>query len=170
MKQGLEIDPENPRLHFRLGVIYDKLDRKEDCIEQMKTVIELDPDNANALNYLGYIWADMNRNLDEAEVLIKKAMELKPGDGYITDSLGWVLYRQGRYEEAVRVLEKAVELVSDDPIILEHLGDAYLKTGRQAKALEYYEKSLEIKEPKDKPAMEKKIQELKNGMSPAGAL
>jgi tetratricopeptide (TPR) repeat protein len=162
LNEGLKIDPENPKLHFRLGVVYDKLDRKEDSIEKMKLVIELEPENANALNYLGYTWADMNKNLEEAEELIRRAIELKPDDGYITDSLGWVFYRQGRYEEAVEVLEKAVELVSDDPVILEHMGDAYLKVSQKRKALEYYEKSLEVKEEKDKMDLEKKIRELRD--------
>jgi tetratricopeptide (TPR) repeat protein len=162
LKEGLKIDRNNPKLHFRLGVVYDKLDRKEDCIEQMKIVIELEPENANALNYLGYTWADMNRNLEEAEELIRRAIELKPDDGYITDSLGWVFYRQGRYEEAVEALEKAIDLVSDDPIILEHMGDAYLKVNQKNKALEFYEKSLEVKEEKDKADLEKKILELKH--------
>jgi tetratricopeptide (TPR) repeat protein len=164
LKEGLEIDPDNPKIHFRLGVVYDKLDRKEDCIDQMKIVIELDPENANALNYIGYTLAELDRDLDEAEELIKRAIELKPDDGYITDSLGWVFYRQGRYEEAVEVLEKAVALVSDDPIILEHMGDAYLKVSQKDKALEFYEKSLEVKEEKDKADLEKKIQDLRNEM------
>jgi tetratricopeptide (TPR) repeat protein len=164
LNEGLKIDPENPKLHFRLGVVYDKLDRKEDSIEKMKFVIELEPENANALNYLGYTWADMDKNLEEAEALIRRAIELKPDDGYITDSLGWVFYKQGRYEEAVEVLEKAVELVSDDPVILEHMGDAYLKVNQKYKALEFYEKSLEVKEEKDKADMEKKIRELKDEM------
>jgi tetratricopeptide (TPR) repeat protein len=164
LNEGLKIDPENPKIHFRLGVVYDKLDRKEDSIEKMKFVIELEPENANALNYLGYTWADMDKNLEEAEALIRRAIELKPDDGYITDSLGWVFYKQGRYEEAVEVLEKAVELVPDDPVILEHMGDAYLKVNQQFKALEFYEKSLEVKEEKDKADLEKKILELKDDM------
>ncbi len=168
LKQGIDIDPGNAKLHFRLGVIYDKMDRKEDCIEQMKKVIALEPDNASALNYLGYTWADMNQNLEQAEVLIKKAIELKPDDGYITDSLGWVFYRQGRYEEAVEVLQRAVELVSDDPIILEHMGDAYLKVSQKNKALKFYKKSLEVKEPKDKPELEKKIQKLMDSLMQEG--
>jgi Flp pilus assembly protein TadD len=112
----------------------------------MRKVVALDPEDANALNYLGYTYADLGIKLDEAETLVEKAMEFKSDDGYITDSLGWVYYQQGRYEEAVEVLEKAVELVSDDSIILEHMGDAYLKVGRKKDALAFYRKALDRKQ------------------------
>jgi Tfp pilus assembly protein PilF len=109
----------------------------------MKSVLALDPKDANALNYIGYTYADLGRNLQEAERLVKSAMEYKPNDGYITDSLGWVYYKQGRYQEALTVLKQAVELVPDDPVILEHLGDTYLKLNQPDKALESYEKALQ---------------------------
>ncbi|MDP7416588.1 MAG: tetratricopeptide repeat protein, partial [Desulfobacterales bacterium] len=146
---------------FRLGVVYDKLKRKEDSMEAMRKVIRVDPKNANALNYLGYSYADLGENLDEAEKLIKEALKYKPDDGYITDSLGWVYFKKGLFQKALKFLEKAIHLVPDDPIILEHLGDAYLKTGSKLKALEYYQQSLKMKK-KDKKDIERKIQDLKN--------
>ncbi len=160
LQKGLEIDPDNGRLYFRLGVVYDKWGKKEVCIDAMKEAIRLDPQNANALNYLGYTYADLGRNLDEAEDLIIKALEYKPDDGYVTDSLGWVYFKKGMFDKAVEILEKAVNLVPDDPIILEHLGDAYLKTNNKEKAIEFYKRSLEKKEEKDKPTLEDKIREL----------
>ncbi len=161
LKKGIDIYPDNPKLHFRLGVVYDKLNNKEGSIEKMKKVIAMEPENANALNYLGYTYADLDRNLEKAEELIKKALTYKPDDGYIIDSLGWVYFKQGRYEEAVKVLEKAVSKVPDDPIILEHMGDAYMKIGKLQKALEYFRKSFDNKEPdQDKTILEKKIHEL----------
>jgi tetratricopeptide (TPR) repeat protein len=159
LRKGLALDPENVRLHFRMGVVYDKWGRKEDSIGQMKKVIQLDPKHANALNYLGYTYADLGRNLDEAETLIKRALEFKPNDGYITDSLGWVYYKKGLYKQALEYLEKAVGLVSDDPVILEHLGDAYLKVGDKTKALDFYRRSLEHRE-KDREAIQDKIRQL----------
>jgi tetratricopeptide (TPR) repeat protein len=131
LRRGIDAEPKNARLHFRLGVVYDKWGKKEACIEQMKTVLSLTPDDAHALNYLGYTYVDMGIRLDEARELIEKAIRIEPEDGYITDSLGWVYYHQGEFEKAVEVLERAVELVPDDPVILEHLGDAYLKTGKK---------------------------------------
>jgi Tfp pilus assembly protein PilF len=125
----------------------------------MKKVIALDPENANALNYLGYTYADMGTNLDEAESLIRKALKHKPDDGYITDSLGWVLYKKGLFQEALIYLEKAVKLTADDPIILEHLGDAYLQINDKENALKYYQKSLQLKT-EDTKILEDKINDL----------
>jgi tetratricopeptide (TPR) repeat protein len=159
IKQAIESDPDNPRYYFRLGVVYDKWNKKEASMATMRKVIELDPKHANALNYLGYTYADLGKNLDEAERLIKEALKYKPNDGYITDSLGWVYYKKGEYEKALQYLKKAVEIVPDDPIMLEHVGDAYLKLNNKSRALEYYKKSLQYKE-KDKEKLEQKIREL----------
>ncbi|MBC2713098.1 MAG: tetratricopeptide repeat protein [Desulfosarcina sp.] len=156
LKDGLGLDPKNSRIHFRLGVVYDKWGKKESSIAAMKQVIRFEPDNANALNYLGYTYADMGINLDEAEQLIRKALEHKPGDGYITDSLAWVYYKRGQYEKALPLLEQAAGLVPDDPIVKEHLGDVYNKLGMTEKALQSYHQSIENGH-SEKAAVEKKI-------------
>lgn len=161
LNSGLSSDPANIKLRFRLGVVYDKWGKKDACIAEMKTVIAQDPKDHHALNYLGYTYADLGIHLDEAENLIRKALSLKPDDGYITDSLGWVYYQSGRYQEAVDTLEKARSLVADDPVILEHLGDAYHKIGKSEKALEMYRKSL-VHKKDGQEELEKKIRELKN--------
>ena len=159
IKQAIELDSDNPRYYFRLGVVYDKANKKEDSMAMMRKVIELDPKHANALNYLGYTYADLGTNLDEAEKLIKEALKYKPNDGYITDSLGWVYYKKGEFQKALQYLQKAVQIVPDDPIMLEHLGDAYLKLNDKRNALKYYKKSLKQKD-KDKESLEKKIREI----------
>jgi Tfp pilus assembly protein PilF len=159
LQDGIKLDAKHVRLYFRLGVVYDKSGNKDDSIETMKKLIQLDPKNANALNYLGYTYADLGKNLDEAERLVKEALTYKPDDGYITDSLGWVYYKKGKYDKALELLKKAASLVPEDPIILEHLGDAYLKKNNEAKALEYYKRSL-LHQKKDKGDIQKKIQNL----------
>ena len=167
LQRGIAVDAENVKFQFRLGVIHDKLGDKKASIARMREVIRLDPDHANALNYLGYTYAEAGENLDEAEALIKRALQHKPNDGYITDSLGWVYYKKGLYEKAVEVLERAATLVDDDPLVFEHLGDAYLKTGNTEKALEYYRRSLEMKSEGDEAdALERKIEALNNGEAP----
>ena len=165
LQQALKMDPDSAKIYFRLGVVYDKWNRKDASIDSMKQVIRLDPQNANALNYLGYTYADLGRNLDEAEHLIKEALKYKPDDGYITDSLGWVYFKKGMIKEALLYLEKAVSLVPDDPIILEHLGDAYLEANQNDKALDCYQRSLLLRK-KDKAEIEKKIQQLTTGKGP----
>jgi tetratricopeptide (TPR) repeat protein len=159
LKQGLGIKPDHVKLHFRLGVVYDKWGKKEDSIRQMRLVIKLDPQNANALNYLGYTYADLGKNLDEAEKLIKEALKHKPEDGYIIDSLGWVYFKKGLFQEALTYLKKAVELVPEDPIILEHLGDAYRKLGDPDNALKFYQRSL-LQKKENRENLEKKINDI----------
>ncbi|MFW6283972.1 MAG: tetratricopeptide repeat protein, partial [Desulfosalsimonas sp.] len=160
LQQGLSINPGSTELLYELGVLYEKMGDVEAAIEKMKQVIEKDPENADALNYLGYTYADQNIHLDEAESLIRRALELKPESGHILDSMGWVHYRQGDYQKARKYLEKAVEKIDDDPIILEHLGDVYRKTDQPGRALKYYEKSLE-NGPEDAEAVKEKIDDLR---------
>ena len=127
MTAGLKIDPKIDELHFNLGVAYDKINKKEDCIIEMKETIKLNPKHANALNYLGYTYAEKGINLNEAISLIKKALQIKPDDGYYLDSLAWAYFQKGWVDDAIEILEKAVTLVKDDPVMYEHLGDIYLK-------------------------------------------
>ena len=94
----------------------------------------MNPDDAFALNYLGYWWADQGRNLDEAIALIERAVKLRPNSGYFVDSLGWVHFRLGDAETAVRFLEQATELEPADSEITGHLGDVYWYLGRRDEA------------------------------------
>ena len=165
-QEGLRRNGKDVQLHFRMGVVLDKLGNRDGSIEQMKTVLGIDPKHVNALNYLGYTYADMNINLDEAETLIKNALVNKPDDGYITDSLGWVFFKKGDLDQALECLEKAVRLVPDDPTILEHLGDVYLKLKQEKKALGFYQRSLSLKRD-DKAALENKINSLVKKGDPA---
>jgi Tfp pilus assembly protein PilF len=120
----------------------------------MESVLKINKNNVNALNYIGYTLADKGIQLPRAKQMIKKALHLKPGDGYITDSLGWVYYKMGKYRKAIKVLEKAVEIVPQDPIIAEHLGDAYLANSSKLKAVNMYEKALQL-DPKNKSILNK---------------
>jgi tetratricopeptide (TPR) repeat protein len=133
-------------------------------VAALKKVIELNPDHTDALNYLGYSYADKGINLDEALSLIRRALELKPESGYITDSLGWLYFKMGRYEDALFYLKKAAEIVKDDPVIFEHLGDVYAAEGKSDEALKTWEKAIELHEKEEglKGRVEEKIRNLKN--------
>ena len=111
----------------------------------------LNPDQPNVLNNLGYSLVEQRRNLDEALDMIERAVEGRPDSGYIVDSLGWVLYRLGRFEEAVDPMERAVALLPNDPIINDHLGDVYWMVGRQREARFQWERALSF-EPEDEDA------------------
>ncbi len=159
LNQGIDRFPDAVDLIFRRGVVQDKSGQKQASIQSMERVIELDPDNANALNYLGYTYADLGKKLDLAEQLVLKALALKPDDGFITDSLGWVYYKKGDFAKAVSILEKAVELTQGDPVITEHLGDAYQKENRLDEALETYQKARS-KSTAAMPELDAKIRDL----------
>lgn len=129
---------------YRLGVINDKAGNRQKAVEYMKKALELDPENPDTLNYLGYTYAEMGIELETAREMIEKALAIRPGDGYITDSLGWVYFKIGNYEKAEHYLKKAAEKVKNDPVIFEHLGDLYFKTEKKEIALEMYKKALEL--------------------------
>jgi len=149
----------DPRLHFRIGVLYDKNGKRAESIERMKKVISLNPNDAQALNFIGYTYAEMGINLDEALVYLKKAVEIRPNDGFILDSLGWLYFKLKKYDDAIRYLEEAVDLVPEDSAIAEHLGDAYLARHDNKKALLNYRKALKI-DP-DRSELADKIRRLK---------
>jgi len=157
LRSGLLLFPRDKDLHYRLGVIYEKLKRTNEGIKEMRKVLELDPDNAEALNFIGYSYADRGIHLGEAEKMIKRALELTPGNGYITDSLGWVYFRQNNIEMAIHYLEQAVKILPEDPTIAEHLGDAYEKAERYEKALKTYRHILTSLNPKSKETLKEKI-------------
>jgi tetratricopeptide (TPR) repeat protein len=114
--------------------------------------LELSPDQPFVLNYLGYSYADMGHHLNEAHQMILRAAERRPNDGAITDSLGWVLYRQGKPEQAVKTLERAVELEPEDSTINGHLGDAYWAAGRKVEAQYQWRRALTLNPPPDDAA------------------
>ncbi|MCP9464689.1 MAG: tetratricopeptide repeat protein [Nitrospira sp.] len=172
-EEGITHHPQNADLHFNLGTAYDKLNRFDDVVRAMETAITLDPHHADALNYLGYSYAERGTKLDQALSLTKRAVALKPDNGYYVDSLGWALYKAGMVEEALKEIERAVTLVKDDPVIYEHLGEIYLQQRRLAEAREAWLHSLEIDPSNEKllqrfreqgfgdPAQERRIQQAK---------
>ncbi len=166
LRKALDTTPDDKELLFHLAMVLDKLGQRDQAIECAKKAIEKAEDYVEALNFLGYTYAEEGINLDEAELLIKKALSIQPDDGYVTDSLGWVYFKKGKNDQAVSCLEKAHELVSDDPVIAEHLGDAYMAKGSFNKALQAYQEALKlVKESKDKPRLRKKIQDAQKALS-----
>jgi len=110
------------------------------------------------LNYLGYSWVDKGVNLDDGMQMIRKAVEQRPDDGYIVDSLGWAFYRIGDFDEAVKHLERAVELKPEDPTINDHLGDAYWRVGRNLEARFQWSHARDLKpEPEELVKIEEKL-------------
>lgn len=133
-------------------------------VQHLKRTIEINPKHADALNYLGYSYAEKGMLLDEAYSLVKRALELKPENGYIMDSLGWIYFKSGKYDEALKTLLRAAEIVKDDPTIMEHLGDAYNALGFKEKAKAYWTKSVEFQKKGEDDDLRDRVEKKINGL------
>jgi tetratricopeptide (TPR) repeat protein len=131
--------------------------------------LELQPEQPLVLNYLGYSWVEKNQHLAEAMRMIERAVQLRPNDGYIVDSLGWAFYRLGNFAQASQYLEHAAELRPEDPTINDHLGDAYWQTGRVAEARNQWRRALQFgPEAPDAKSIGTKLDKGIDKPSPAG--
>lgn len=150
LEQGLEKFSDNAQLRFYYGTINDRLGKKDVVIREMKRVLEIDPNHVQGMNYLAFTWAEMGLHLPEAEKLARRALELEPKDGYILDTLGWILYKQSKFTESIKFLEAAHKYQSTVSIIAEHLGDAYYKQAMVDKAKKMYRKAADLETDKKK--------------------
>jgi len=148
-------------IRYTLSSIYSGMKNHEKSEGLLKQILEVDPSDATANNDLGYQWADRSHNLEEAEKLIRKALDLdqklrdtsnrltfEPENAAYIDSLGWVLFRRGKLSEARQELEKAASLSegADDPVVWDHLGDVYFRMKEKQKSLESYRKAINLYE------------------------
>ncbi len=144
--------------YFR-GICYERSKQWAKAEADLKKALDLFPDQPHVLNYLGYSWIDQGINLDEGMAMIKKAVQQRPDDGYIVDSLGWAYYRLGNYEDATKQIERAIELKPEDPTINDHLGDAYWRIGRTLEANFQWAHARDLKpEPEELPKILEKLQ------------
>lgn len=164
LQKALTLNPDDEDMLFYLGVLYDKADMHEQSIRAMHRVLSINERNAEAMNFIGYTWAERGIRLDEAEKLIRKALGIKPGDGYITDSLGWVYYKRGQYRKAVKALQKAHEIAPGDQLIAEHLADACVQVNETTQAIRLYREIL--KSNPDKQDVLRKLESI-GGTHPA---
>jgi len=141
--QNAEADFLKPRFYVEYGAAAQEAGLYDKAAELFHKAIAMDPANAaEPYNYLGYMWAEQNSHLDEAEDAIKRALQLDPENGAYLDSMAWVEYRQGKYDQALENLKRAIEnLPREDAVVFEHLGDVYLKLNRVSQALESWQKA-----------------------------
>jgi tetratricopeptide (TPR) repeat protein len=172
-------------IRFVLSNLYAEMANFPKAEKELQLILKADPTNAQACNNLGYFWADQGKNLKEAEELIRKALDLErdqrqtflnpkadPDQDSFTyvDSLGWVLFRQGKLEEARKELERARKLPGgdQDPVVADHLGDVYYKLSLVPQAQACWEKALALYEDEGRPSdqhyqdLKEKIQQLKS--------
>ncbi|MBI4183394.1 MAG: tetratricopeptide repeat protein [Proteobacteria bacterium] len=153
-----EIGAENWLLLYHRGIALERSRQWPRAEKDFLAALDLNPDQPLVLNYLGYSWVEKGLNLDRAQRMIERAVELRPNDGFIVDSLGWVLFQFGQFERAARELERAVELEPEDAVINDHLGDAYWKAGRVTEARFQWRRALSLKPEADLvPKIEAKL-------------
>lgn len=143
LEKGLSRFPADTQIIYQLGSVYDLLGQSEKTVASMEKLIEIDKNHVEGLNYLAYLYADKTKNLSVAEKLARRALSLRPNDGFILDTLGWVLFKQNRFDEAVKTLERAHQIEGKESIIAEHLGDVYFRVEMPHKAREMYRKAAE---------------------------
>ena len=152
-------DRSNWTLFYFRGICFERSKQWPKAEADFKKALELYPDQPLVLNYLGYSWVDQGINLDEAFKMLRRAVDLKPTDGYIVDSLGWAHFKLGHYQEATEELEKAIELKPADPVVNDHLGDAYWRVNRKIEAHFQWNHARDMEpEPEDLPAILEKIE------------
>lgn len=159
----IELNPNPTRTdwgaYYNRGIAYERSKQWPLAEADFKKALELSPDQPLVLNYLGYSWIDQGINLDEGFKMLRRAVDQRPDDGYVIDSLGWAFYRLGRYDEALKELERAIEKKPSDPVINDHLGDAYWQAGRKLEAKFQWNHARDLKpEPEDLPNILAKIE------------
>ena len=159
-----DLQPRHWRPLYARGISLERSKQWSRAEADFLKALELEPDQPFVLNYLGYSWVDQGTHLQRALKMIERAVDLRPNDGYIIDSLGWALYRLGNYDDSVTQLERAVELRPDDPTINDHLGDAYWRVGRVSEARFQWRRAL-VLEPEDEQISDIKAK-IANGLAP----
>jgi tetratricopeptide (TPR) repeat protein len=165
-----QVSPRHWSLFYARGIAHERSKQWARAEADFLKALELQPEQPDVLNYLAYSWVEQGINQDRALQMLERAVQLRPNSGHIIDSLGWALFKLGRFEDSVPLLERAVELLPEDPVLLDHLGDAYWRVGRTAEARFQWERSLRNKpEPELRIEVERKLERgLASLRSPAG--
>jgi tetratricopeptide (TPR) repeat protein len=137
----LERYPDDRGLLFARSFLYERMDRVDEAIVELRALLAQDPDDPVALNALGYTLADRTDQFEEAYELIRRAYEQSPDNAAIVDSMGWVEFRMGNHEQAIEHLRRAWAL-QRDPEIAAHLGEVLWTTGDRPAAEEIWFESL----------------------------
>ncbi len=163
--------PANWLIFYEQGMAYDRAHDWPHAEADFVYALQLQPDQPFVLNYLGYAWTEQGRNLLQARQMIERAVELRPNDGSIVDSLGWVLLQQGDKAGAVRLLEHAAELEPEDATINGHLGDAYMALGRKREAQVQWRRALILNpEPQEERELQAKLSGAPTPTAPAASV
>lgn len=144
LEDKLEKNPENEKLKFSYAFSTFNAGKRSEALKLMEEIIAINPNQSDALNFIAYSLADDNKDLVKANRYIKRALTIKPNDGYYLDTYGWVLFKEKKYEKALEVLSTAIKLTEKDPVIIEHYADVLKAIDNVIEAEKYYKKALEI--------------------------
>lgn len=144
VKRIAKLEPQHWVIFYSRGIALERSGHWPRAEADLLHALKLQPEQPMVLNYLGYSWVEKSLHLKEAMSMIERAVQLRPNDGYIIDSLGWAFYRLGNFAQASQYLEHATELRPEDPTINDHLGDAYWQTGRVGEARNQWRRALQF--------------------------
>ncbi|MDQ6951560.1 MAG: tetratricopeptide repeat protein [Mariprofundales bacterium] len=150
----------SPQLLFNRAVAFEHFKRYDQAEQMIDAQLKQTPNDPESLNFLGYMLAEQGIRLDEAEQLIRRALNSEADNGYYLDSLAWVHYRRGEYQTAIKIQLRALKQIKNDPIMLEHLGDMQWRHGDQEAAKTTWRHALAAKHPQPKEIKRKIAQGL----------
>jgi len=143
-RKALELEGNNRRVLFELGVALEQIGKRGESIDVMKKLVKLDSSDATILNYLGYMLVEENRELDYAGNLIERALVFEPENGAFLDSKGWLFYRKQDFPKARKFIEQALSHIPQDTTILEHYALILEKLGLSDQAMEKWRQILKL--------------------------
>jgi tetratricopeptide (TPR) repeat protein len=150
--------------YFSRGIVFERAGQWDKAEADFNQALKLEPDQPDVLNYMGYSLLTYGGNIHRAKTLIQLALEQRPDDVHIIDSMGWVLYTAGEFDQALSYMEQAVELAPNDPTVMDHLGDVYYRLGRKKEARFQWERALVFKP--DEKLLSELQDKIKDGLGP----
>jgi len=173
LKTALAANPENIEWRYVLAGVYSEMGDTAAAEQELQRILQKKPDHAPSNNDLGYMWTDRGVNIAKAEQLIREALKSSPESPAYLDSLGWVMYKEGKFDEAVRVLQDATKAAPElDAVLWDHLGDAYWRLSRQEDAKKAWEAALKILQSRgeekagDLKRVRQKVENIQAGRAP----
>lgn len=136
------IHAEHWPIFYARGISYERVNEWQKAEGDFLKALEIEPGQPDVMNYLGYSWLTQKMRIQEARNLIEQAVQARPRDAHIIDSMGWALYSMGDYNGAIEYLERAIELMPNDPTVNDHLGDAYWRLNRKTEARFQWKRAL----------------------------
>ena len=141
--------PLYPKATDGRGVSFERLGEWDKAEKDFLSSLEVSPEQAYVINYLAYSWIEKGVKIEKSLKMLEKANNLRSNDPFITDSLGWALFKLGRYSESKKYLQSALKLMPDDPIINDHYGDVLWKNGNKIQARYYWKNTLNLEDVED---------------------